>query len=222
MSDSFAKSELNTVHRLPKRGAYDRETVFALLDAGLVCHVAFSMDGQPYIIPTLYARDEDAILLHGASTSRMLQHAETGAPLCIAVTHIDGLVLARSVFHHSVNYRSAVVFGCGRLVDDPAEKMAALERFTEKLLPGRWADTRSPDPNELKATSVIRVEIETASAKIRTGDPGDDEADLALPTWAGLLPMHTAFGNPIPAPNLASGIPLPDYLTAYLKEKQQR
>lgn len=218
-SDQFARTDLNTVKRLPKRGAYDKATIYEILDAGLLCHVAFVDEGQPIMIPTLYARDEDTVLLHGASTSRMLQLAAEGVPLCISVTHIDGLVLARSVFHHSVNYRSAVLFGTGQIVTDPVLKMAALQRFTEKLLPGRWADARPPAPNELKATMVIAVTIDSASAKIRTGDPGDDEADVTLPTWAGVLPLVQQVGDPIPAPNLAAEIAFPDYLAAFIAEQ---
>jgi len=209
---TYTPTDQNRVRRLPKRGHYDSETINGIVDAALICHVSFVQDGQPFIIPTLHARDGDAILLHGASTSRLMLHAGAGHPLCIAVTVTDALVLARSVFHHSVNYRSAVVFGRGELVEDEAEKWNALERFTEKLIPGRWADARQPTPVEMKATAVVRVEIENASAKIRTGPPGDDEEDLSLPVWSGLLPIQTTFGQPEPAPDLTAGIAVPDYL----------
>jgi hypothetical protein len=203
---------------MPKRGHYDAETIYAVVDAALICHVAFVQEGQPVIIPTLHARDGDSILLHGASTSRMLQHIGAGHEVCICVTHTDALVLARSVFHHSVNYRSAVLFGRGQLVEDEAAKWVAVQRFTDKLLPGRWADARQPTPIEMKATAVVRVEIENASAKIRTGPPGDDEEDLALPVWSGLLPIETRMGLPIPAPDLTAGIPLPGYLRQMVEE----
>lgn len=218
---SFPQTPKNVVKRLPQRGHYDRATIYPILDAAFVCHVAFVQDGQPFIIPTLYARQDDAILLHGATTSRMLRHAESGGALSIAVTLVDGIVLARSVFHHSINYRSAVVFGHGRLIDAPEEKAAALAAFTEKLLPGRWDDARPPHANESKATAVIAVEIESASAKIRQGPPGDDEEDLALPVWAGVLPVAPHYGPPIPAPNLAPDIPLPEYLREYLDHQNQ-
>jgi nitroimidazol reductase NimA-like FMN-containing flavoprotein (pyridoxamine 5'-phosphate oxidase superfamily) len=212
----FPRTSQNTIKRLPQRGHYDRAIIYPILDAAFVCHVAFVQDGQPFIIPTLYARQDDSLLLHGATTSRMLRHAESGGALSIAVTLVDGIVLARSVFHHSINYRSVVAFGHGHLVDEPEAKAAALAAFTEKLLPGRWDDARSPNSNESKATAVIAVEIESASAKIRSGPPGDDEEDLALPVWAGVLPVTQHFGAPIPAPELSPEIPLPEYLRNYL------
>jgi nitroimidazol reductase NimA-like FMN-containing flavoprotein (pyridoxamine 5'-phosphate oxidase superfamily) len=214
---TYPPTDQNRVRRIPKRGHYDAETIYGIVDAALICHVSFVQEGQPFIIPTLHARDGDSILLHGASTSRLLQHAGAGHPLCIAVTMVDALVLARSVFDHSVNYRSVVIFGRGRLVEDESAKYAALERFTDKLLPGRWADARLPTATEMKATAVVRVEIENASAKIRTGPPGDEEADLALPVWAGLLPIHTSYGTLEPAPDLLAGIPVPGYLQAMVQ-----
>jgi nitroimidazol reductase NimA-like FMN-containing flavoprotein (pyridoxamine 5'-phosphate oxidase superfamily) len=215
MSDSaFPQTPQNTVKRLPKRGAYDHETVYSILDANLLCHVAFVQEDQPYIIPTLYAREEDTLYLHGASTSRMLAHAESGAPLCIAVTEVNALVLARSVFNHSVNYRSVVAFGRGRLVRDEAEKMRGLTYFTEKLLPGRWQDVRPPNPVEMKATALIAVELETASAKIRTGDPKDEPEDVNLPIWAGLLPLRQGYEAPQPSADNRS--PLPAYLLDFV------
>lgn len=214
---SFDRTPLNTVKRLPERGRYDKETIYQILDSTFVCHVAFVQDNQPFIIPTLFARHEDEILLHGASTSRLLIHAAAGNALCIAVTLVDGIVLARSVFHHSINYRSAVVFGTGRLIDDPGAKLRAMEIFTEKLLPKRWADTRPPNPNEFKATAVIAVTIESASAKLRQAPPKDDEEDLALPHWAGVLPIIQTIGTPIPAPDLQEGILLPDYIAEYIQ-----
>lgn len=208
----FERTDKNRVRRVPQRGHYDRETVYAIVDAALICHVGFVQDGQPFVIPTLHARRGDELLLHGASTSRLMQLAAAGAPLCVTVTHVDGIVLARSVFHHSINYRSAVLFGEGRAVTDPDEKMAALAAFTERLIPGRWQDARPPNETELKATAVIALPIETASAKIRTGPPGDDEADYARDTWAGVLPLAVHAGPLQPDPLLADGIPVPDYL----------
>lgn len=214
----FDRTDLNRISRLPKRGHYDRETVYGILDEALICHVAFVEDGQPYVIPTLHARSGDDLLLHGASTSRMLLHAAAGHPLSIGVTLVDGIVLARSIFHHSINYRSVVLFGQGGLVEEPEAKLAALAAFSERLLPGRWADSRQPNPVEMKATAVIRIPIEMASAKVRVGPPGDDEEDVALPHWAGVLPLRQAVGEPLPAPNLAEGIALPDYLQAFMAE----
>jgi uncharacterized protein len=221
-ADAFERTPQNTVKRIPDRGHYDKETIYQILDAAFLCHVAFVDEGKPFIIPTLYARDEDSILLHGATTSRMLKHAQTGQPLTIAVTHVDGLVLARSVFHHSINYRSAVIFGCGTLVADPAEKMRALELFTEKLLPGRWADARAPHANELKATSVIAVAMDAASAKIRAWGPKDDDEDMELPVWAGVLPVRPMFGEPIASDDLIAGIGVPDYIPAHVATQNHK
>ena len=205
-------TDLNRVRRVPARGAYDRETVHAILDAALIGHVSFVVDDQPFVIPTLIARDGDELLLHGATSSRLMRHAATGAPLAVAVTHVDGLVLARSVFHHSINYRSAVLFGTARLLEEPAAKMAALRAFTERLIPGRWDDARPPNETELKATAVLALTINAASAKVRVGPPGDDEEDYALPVWAGVLPLQTSYGPPLPDGRLDPATPLPPYL----------
>lgn len=209
----FEVTPLNRVKRLPDRGHYDRETIYPIVDAGLICHVAFVGDGRPFVIPTLHVRQGDTLLLHGASTSRMLRHLAQGGEVCVTVTHVDGLVLAKSVFNHSVNYRSAVLFGRGRLLEDDAEKMAALAAFTEKILPGRWADARLPNPVEMKATSVIAVDIESASAKVRTGPPHDDDEDIDLPVWVGVLPLTQVAGAPIPA-GYGPTVELPEYLKA--------
>ncbi|MEZ5042208.1 MAG: pyridoxamine 5'-phosphate oxidase family protein [Saprospiraceae bacterium] len=205
--ENFPKTERNTVKRVPKRGHYDKATVYEILDAGFIAHVGFSIDGQPFVIPTAYGRNGDQIYLHGATTSRMIQHLQGGAPVCITVTFIDGIVLARSVFHHSVNYRSAVVFGTARLASEE-EKMKALEIVTEHIHKGRWAEARIPNAIELKATSVLVVDIEQGSAKIRTGPPSDDKEDYELPIWAGVIPMQTVYGSPEADPQLAAGIPL--------------
>jgi nitroimidazol reductase NimA-like FMN-containing flavoprotein (pyridoxamine 5'-phosphate oxidase superfamily) len=205
--DTFPKSTRNTVKRIPKRGRYDRATIYEILDAAFLCHVGFSIDGQPFVIPTAYGREGDTIYLHGATTSRMLVLLQKGLPVCLTVTRLDGLVLARSAFHHSMNYRSAVVFGQATLVPDE-QKERALEVISEQILRGRWAETRKPYPKELKATTVLAVTIEEASAKIRTGPPGDEPEDYELPIWAGVLPIRQTFGEPEADPLLLEGIPL--------------
>lgn len=217
MSDQFAKTERNRIRRLPKRGHYDRATIYDIIDNALICHVAFAVDGEPVIIPTLHARRDDEVLLHGASSSRMLRHAANGHPLTLAIAHVDGIVLARSVFHHSINYRSVVLFGTARPVEDSAEKTAALHAFTEQLLPGRWDDARPPTETELKATGVVALRIDSASAKVRTGPPGDDAADYARSTWAGVLPIEQSFGPLQPDPLLADGIDVPPYLAEFVR-----
>jgi uncharacterized protein len=184
------------IRRLPARGAYDRETVHAILDEGLVCHVGFASEGQPYVIPVLYGRQGDRLYLHGSAASRMLVGLEGGWPVCLTVTLLDGLVLARSAFHHSANYRSVVVLGLATPVTDPERKTAALRVISEHVLPGRWAAVRPPSPRELDATRVLEVPLDEASAKIRTGPPQDDAEDLALPVWAGVLPLAVAPGQP--------------------------
>lgn len=215
--DSYEVSKRNRVRLLPDRGRYDRDTVHAIIDAALLCHVGFVDDGQPVVIPTLHARKGDLLYLHGSRGNAMLKHVQSGNPVCVTITHIDGIVLARSAFHHSVNYRSAVLFGTGRLLDDPAEKMAALELLTEHVAPGRWNDTRLPTGKELNLTSVIELHIQSASAKIRTGPPKDDEADYALPHWAGVLPFRQELLAPIADPKLPEGIPVPDYIVHYAR-----
>ena len=211
----FPQTAQNRVRRMPTRGAYDKATIYPIVDEALICHVGLIEAEQPVVIPTLHARDGDQILLHGATTSRLLRYAATGAPLCITVTLVDGLVLARSIFHHSINYRSAVLFGCGVLIEDEAAKLAALARFTEKLIPGRWDDARMPNAVELKATAVVAVTIESASAKIRTGPPKDDEEDYALSVWAGVLPLHQSVGDLQPDERLDPAIGMPAYLRDY-------
>jgi nitroimidazol reductase NimA-like FMN-containing flavoprotein (pyridoxamine 5'-phosphate oxidase superfamily) len=205
----------NRVRRMPKRGHYDRETVNAIIDEALVCHVAFAVDGVPTVIPTLHARHGDSLLLHGAKTSRLLQHAAAGHELSVAITLVDGIVLARSVFHHSMNYRSVVIHGAGTLVESDDDKLAALEAFSEHIARGRWADARRPTKKELKATTVISMPIDVAGAKIRTGPPIDDDEDYALPIWAGVMPLDLVPGKPVPDPRLSSTIELPGYLKRY-------
>jgi nitroimidazol reductase NimA-like FMN-containing flavoprotein (pyridoxamine 5'-phosphate oxidase superfamily) len=214
MSD-FTPTERTQVKRLPKRGKYERETVLAILDAGFVCHVGFSVDGQPYVIPTNYGRSGDTVYLHGSAASRMLRTLSEGVPMSVTVTHVDGLVLARSAFHHSVNYRSVVILGTARLVTEPAEKMEALRVFTEHVMKGRWDDVRQPTEQELKATTVLALPLKEVSAKVRTGGPIDDEEDYALPVWAGVLPLETSVKEPVPDPQRKRDQPIPPYLKNY-------
>ncbi|MEM7113935.1 MAG: pyridoxamine 5'-phosphate oxidase family protein [Chloroflexota bacterium] len=213
---TFEKTALNRVKRIPDRGKYDKETVYSIVDAALICHVGFVVDERPFVIPTIHARDGDTLLLHGASTSRMLKTVQQGGNICVTITLLDGLVMARSVFHHSMNYRSAVIFGRGSLVEGAERKNEVLEIFTEKLIPGRWADARGPYPKETKATAVIEIPIDSASAKVRVGPPGDDDEDYALPVWAGVLPITRQFGAPIDDPLLTKGIEVPNYISEYV------
>lgn len=206
----------NRVRRVPERGIYEREVVYEIVDRALIGHVGFAVDGEPFVIPTLIARQDDQILLHGATSSRLMRHIQSGAPLCIAITHVDGLVLARSIFHHSVNYRSAVLFGAGKFIEERAAKMEALRLFSDRLIPGRWEDARPPNDVELKATAIASVDIDLASAKIRTGPPGDDKEDYELPVWAGVLPLHQLFGEPVPDAQLDPAIGIPDYLQKFI------
>jgi nitroimidazol reductase NimA-like FMN-containing flavoprotein (pyridoxamine 5'-phosphate oxidase superfamily) len=198
------------VRREPHRGRYDRQTIDAVLDAALVCHLAFVDDGQPFAVPTLHARVGDVVYVHGSSGSRALRALGAGAPACLTVTMIDGLVLARSVFEHSVDYRSVLLLGRLRAVEEADEKLAALEAFTEKLVPGRWAEARPPDGKELAATSVLVMPIDEASAKVRSGPPEDgDGPDGDLPVWAGNVPLVTGWGEPVADPLLRPGVPVP-------------
>jgi hypothetical protein len=186
------------LRRLPKRGAHDRPTIDAILDEALISHVGFVHDGKPAVIPTLHARVGDEVLIHGSAASRMLRALATGIDACLTATLIDGLVLARSAFHHSINYRSVVLYGTARLVEEPDERERALEAFTERLVPGRWAEVRWPTRKELKATTVLRLPIEEGSAKVRSGPPIDDEPDYALDVWAGVVPLTLTRGVPVP------------------------
>lgn len=215
MEGKIEQTERTRLRRLPKRGALDRETIYAILDEAFICHVGFVIDGQPYVIPTGFARIGDDLYIHGSSASRMLRNIAKGVEVCVTVTLVDGLVLARSAFHHSINYRSVVILGKAKLVEDVEEKNKALEAFTEHIIPGRWADIRWPTELELKATSVLKLPIDEASAKIRTGDPKDDEEDYAMNTWAGVLPLHTATGDPIDDARLDGNIPIPDHVSNY-------
>ncbi len=186
------------VVREAHRAVYDRDTVYRILDEGFVCHVGFAIDGQPYVIPTNYGRDGDTLYIHGSVASRMLRNLDRGIPMCVTVTLLEGLVLARSVFNHSMNYRSVVILGKAEEIRDPQEKIAALRAISEHILPGRWDDARQPNEKELKITSVLRIPIEEFSAKVRTGPPIDDEEDYSFPTWAGVIPLEMRAGAAIP------------------------
>ena len=215
MPDNFSSTERTRVVREPQRGIYDRATIYKILDEGFICHVGFAVEGQPYVIPTMYARVGDAIYFHGSAASRMLRNVSAGIPVCVTVTLVDGLVLARSVFNHSMNYRSVVALGKARLVDEGAEKVKALRGFTEKILPGRWEEARQPNEKELKATSILRLELTEVSAKVRVGPAEDDAEDYALRVWAGVLPMELRAGEPIRDQRCDEGIPTPAYVSDY-------
>lgn len=220
MSHEFPKTPLTKVKRLPARGHYDAATIYPILDEGIVCHVGFVQDGQPFVIPTMHARDGDRLLLHGSQASRMLRHLEAGGAACVTVTLLDGIVFARSVFNHSMNYRSAVVFGHGEPIEGKEAQYAALEVFMERALPGRWADSRPPSETEMLQTTIIALPILEASAKVRVGPPKDDEADLALPTWAGVLPMHQAFAEPVADQALPEGVAVPGYVRGFRRPQR--
>ena len=194
------------VRRLPARGVFDRAALYAILDEAFVCHVAFAVDGQPYAMPTGYARIGDALYVHGSAASRMVRQLSSGVDVCVTVTIVDGLVLARSAFHHSMNYRSAVVLGRARLVTERDEKLAALRGFTDHVVPGRWAELRPITDQELKGTAVLTLPIEEASAKVRTGGPLDDAEDLRWPVWAGVVPLTTTAGEPVSDAHVMEGV----------------
>ena len=202
------------LRRLPKRGTHDRETIDAILDEALICHLGFVHDGRPAVIPTLHARVGDEVFLHGSAASRMLRALATGIEACLTVTLVDGLVLARSAFHHSVNYRSVVLYGTATPVTEPEAKERALEAFTEKLAPGRWAAVRPPTRKELKGTAALALPITEGSAKVRTGPPIDDDEDYALDAWAGVIPIRTQMLPPEPDPTLRAGIDTPAHVRA--------
>lgn len=208
--DTYSPTTRTQVRRLPKRGTYDKDQVHAILDQGFICHVGFVVDGQPYVIPTGYARLGGQIYIHGSAASRMLRSAGGGVDVCVTVTLVDGFVLARSVFHHSMNYRSVVVLGKARLVTDLEEKRAALRCFTNHIVAGRWEEARQPTEQELKATSVLALPLQEVSAKVRTGPPVDDEEDYSMPIWAGIVPVQQKVGEPLPDDRLLPGVPIVD------------
>jgi uncharacterized protein len=215
---SAPASQRSRVRRAPSRADYERATIDAILDEALVAHLGFAVEGQPYVIPTLHARIGDEVYVHGSAAARSLRVLGGGMPACLTVTLTDGLVLARSVFNHSMNYRSAVVLGDARPVDAADEKAAALEAFTERLVPGRWAEVRPPTPQELKGTSVLALSLAECSAKLRAGAPVDDEEDHALDVWAGVIPLRVVAGAPEPDPRLRAGIAPSEAVTAWTAE----
>ncbi len=208
-----APSDRTRVRRLPARGRYDDDTIHRILDEAMVCHVSFSTDDGPVVIPTIHARVGATLYLHGSPASRMMR-ATVGEEVCVAATIVDGIVAARSLFHHSLNYRSVVVFGVPRVVEDPDERMRAFRAITEHMLPGRWDEARRPSSKEDKGTRLLAIDIDEASAKVRTGPPGDDEEDLGSGIWAGVIPLHVVAGTPEPAPDLEPGVELPPSIIA--------
>ncbi|HET6933860.1 MAG TPA: pyridoxamine 5'-phosphate oxidase family protein [Candidatus Angelobacter sp.] len=203
------------LRRLPDRGSHEFETINSILDAAFLAHVGFHVNGQPFVIPTLYGRAGETLYLHGSAASRMLRELETGVPACVTVTIVDGLVLARSAFHHSMNYRSVVAFGTARKITDPAQKTHALRVISEHLIAGRWNDVRGPSDQELKATAVLEFSMEEASAKVRQGPPLDDEGDYCLPVWAGIIPLSLEAKAPVPDSRLAEDAEMPEYVQRY-------
>jgi len=220
MSEIQTPTPRTRVVREPDRAVYDREEVYRLLDEGFICHVGFAVDGQPFVIPTSYGRKDASLYIHGSAASRMLRQLKTALPVCVTVTLLDGLVLARSVFNHSMNYRSVVILGKATLVDDAQEKLAALRVLSEHILPGRWDDARQPNERELKATSVLRVPIEEFSAKVRTGPPIDDEEDYSFPAWAGVIPLEMTVGQAINDPRLETNRAVPEYVSNYSRRRE--
>ncbi len=212
-----APSDRTTVRRLPERGVYERDVIDAILDEALICHVGFVHDGAPVVIPTIHARSGDTLYLHGSPASRMLRSMRRDDEVCVTVTLVDGIALARAPFHSSMNYRSVVLFGTPRIVDDPEEKREAFRVLTEHVTPGRWDDSRRPNDKEERATLVAAIAITEASAKVRTGPPEDDDEDYELPLWAGVIPLAVTAGEPIPDPRLRKGVSLPEYLVGYAR-----
>src|SRR6202050_738621 len=218
MSQPSMPTARTRVVREAERAAYDRETVYQILDEGFLCHVGFAVEGQPFVIPTSYGRVESNLYIHGSAASRMLRQMKDGVAVCVTVTLLDGLVLARSIFNHSMNYRSVVILGKATLVDDPEEKLEALRLLSEHILPGRWDDSRQPNDRELKQTSVLHVPIEEFSAKVRTGPAIDDEEDYAFPTWAGVVPLEMMAGQPIADARLPPGPEPPAVALSYTRK----
>jgi uncharacterized protein len=215
---TFPQTERTKLKRLPQRGHFDRETVYGILDEGFICHIGFAPEGKPVVIPTGYARVDDTLYVHGSQASRMLRTLSDGVDACVTVTIVDGLVLARSAFHHSMNYRSVVIFGRATPVADREEKLAALLALSEHIIRGRWAEVREPTEQELRLTTVLSLPLMEASAKIRTGPPLDDEEDYALPVWAGVIPLKLEAGEPINDPRLPEGISAPEYAQHYKRK----
>jgi nitroimidazol reductase NimA-like FMN-containing flavoprotein (pyridoxamine 5'-phosphate oxidase superfamily) len=219
MSQPYTPTPRTRLVREADRAVYDREVAYRILDEGFLCHVGFVADGQPFVIPTSYGRTGDSLYIHGSAASRMLRHLKEGVPVSVTVTLLDGLVLARSIFNHSMNYRSVVILGKAILVDHPAEKLEALRLLAEHIIPGRWADSRQPNERELKATSILRLPIEEFSAKVRQGPVVDDEEDYSFPTWAGVVPLEMKTGEPIDDARLLPGQTVPAYAQHYSRRR---
>lgn len=219
MSTSSAPTPRTRIVREPQRAVYDRDAVNRILDEGFICHVGFVLDGQPFVIPTSYGRHEDVLYIHGSAASRMLRNVSGGIPMCVTVTLLDGLVLARSIFNHSMNYRSVVVLGKGTAIEEPEQKLEALRLLSEHIVPGRWDEVRQPNEKELKATTILRVPITEFSAKVREGPVIDDEEDYAFPVWAGVVPLNLVTADPISDSRLAEKITVPDYVKNYSRGK---
>jgi uncharacterized protein len=218
MSQPSTPTPRTRLVREPDRAVYDREAVYKILDEGFICHVAFNVDAQPFVIPTSYGRAGDNLYIHGSAASRMLRNLDSGISVCVTVTLLDGLVLARSIFNHSMNYRSVVILGTATAVQDPAEKLEALRLLSEHILPGRWAESRYPNERELKATSALRLPITEFSAKVRQGAPIDDEEDYAFRTWAGVIPLETVAGAPVPDARCEAEVP--EYARSYSRRRR--
>ena len=215
--DKISQTPRTTLKRLPQRGNYDREAINQILDEGFICHVGFAVDGGPFVIPTGYARMGETLLIHGSQASRMLRTVGQGIDVCLTVTLIDGLVLARSAFHHSMNYRSVVVFGNARVLDNPEEKLQALRALSDHMIPGRWDDVRKPNERELQSTTVLSLPLTEASAKVRNGPPIDDEEDYDLPIWAGVIPLRLVAGRPVADARLSENTEPPGYAVKYIR-----
>lgn len=218
----FPRTDRTTVKRLPKRGVYERDVVYSILDEAFVCHVGFAVEGRPFVIPTGYARADDQLYIHGSQISRMLRTLASGIEVCVTVTLLDGLVLARSAFHHSMNYRSVVIFGRASMVDEGEAKLAALRAFSEQVIPGRWEEARKPTEHEVKATAVLALPLREASAKIRSGPPIDDEEDYSLPVWAGVVPIRLVAGPPQPDPRLRAGTEISTSIRNYHLKSERK
>jgi nitroimidazol reductase NimA-like FMN-containing flavoprotein (pyridoxamine 5'-phosphate oxidase superfamily) len=219
MSQSYTPTPRTRLVREAERAVYDREVAYRILDEGFLCHVGFVADGQPFVIPTSYGRKDDSLYIHGSAASRMLRNLKESVPVCVTVMLLHGLVLARSIFNHSMNYESVVILGKAALVEDPVEKLEALRLLSEHIIPGRWADSRQPNERELKATSVLRVPIEEFSAKVRKGPAVDDEEDYSFPTWAGVVPLEIKAGEPINDARLQPGQTVPEYARHYSRRR---
>ena len=219
MSETHVPTARTRVIREAQRGVYERAAAYEILDEGFICHVGFVVEEQPFVIPTAYGRSGDNLYIHGSAASRMLRHLDKGVAVCITVTLLEGLVLARSIFNHSMNYRSVMVLGTAVAVQDASEKLEALKLLSEHILPGRWAESRQPNEKELKQTLVMRLPIEEFSAKVRQGPPIDDEEDYSFPTWAGVIPLEMGAGAPIKDPRLDPNTPAPAYARAYSRKR---